>query len=149
MEPVERNRPLAGRKAALVATLTFLSWLGAYVHTTLELGLPVWRPENSGPALVGLVLFLGWWRQPLRRGLWRWLLLAWTVVGHLLLGAVLSVLPLPLWPFLPEQSLAHYLSHALYAAAQLPLIWVLWQEHRVDRAQLKTGSNAKELRWTD
>jgi hypothetical protein len=146
---VIRIRSFVGNKAALVATLAFLSWLGAYVHTTLELALPVWRPENSVPALVGLVLFLGWWRQADRRGLWRWLLLAWTVGGHLMLGAVLSVLPLPLWPFLPEQSLTHYLSHALYAAAQLPLIWVLWQEHRADRARLETGPDVKEIQWTD
>lgn len=108
-----------------VAAFTFLSWLGAYIHTTQELALPVWRPENSFPALVGLVLYLGWWRQPQRRRLWAWLLLAWTAVGHLLLGAILSVLPLPLWPFTPEQSLNHYFSHLIYAVAQAPLIVVL------------------------
>ncbi len=117
-------------KTALIGTLTFLSWLGAYIHTTLELQLPVWRPENSVPALIGLLLFLGSWRQPHRRRLWIWLLLGWTVVGHLLLGALFSVLPLPLWPFVPEQSAGHYLSHVIYGVAQLPLIWVLWQELR-------------------
>lgn len=117
-------------KTALVGALTLLSWLGAYIHTTIELQLPVWRPENSLPALVGLVLFLGWWRQPHRRRLWTWLLLAWTAGAHLLLGAVLSVVPLPLWPFYPEQSAGHYVSHVIYGVAQLPLIWVLWQEIR-------------------
>jgi hypothetical protein len=117
-------------KSAQVAALTLLSWLGAYVHTTLELQLPVWRPENSVPALVGLVLYLGWWRQAQRRRLWTWLLLAWTAGGHLLLGALFSVLPLPLLPFVPEQSAGHYLSHVIYGVAQLPLIWVLWQEIR-------------------
>lgn len=115
-------------KSAQVAALTLLSWLGAYAHTTLELQLPVWRPENSVPALIGLVLFLGWWRQAQRRRLWTWLLLAWTAGGHLLLGALFSVLPLPLLPFVPEQSAGHYLSHVIYGVAQLPLIWVLWQE---------------------
>ncbi|HSM57505.1 MAG TPA: hypothetical protein VK879_15240 [Candidatus Sulfomarinibacteraceae bacterium] len=115
-------------RTALVAALTLLSWLGAYIHTTLELQLPVWSPENSVPALVGLALFLGWWRQPRRRRLWSILLLAWTAGAHLLIGAVLSVLPLPLWPFYPEQSVAHYLSHAIYAATQLPLIGVLWRD---------------------
>lgn len=113
---------------ALLAALTFLSWLGAYIHTTIELQLPIWRPENSVPALIGLVLFLAWWRQPPRRRLWAGLLLAWTVGGHLLLGAILSVLPLPLWPFYPEQSAVHYFSHVIYGVAQLPLIWLLWQE---------------------
>lgn len=111
--------------SALVAALTFLSWLGAYIHTTLELALPIWRPENSFPAVVALALYLGWWQQPQRRRTWTWLLLAWTAGAHLLTGAVFSVLPLPIWPFTPEQSAAHYLSHVIYGAAQLPLIWVL------------------------
>jgi hypothetical protein len=112
----------------LVAALTFLSWLGAYVHTILELQLPVWAPENSVPALIGFLLFLGWWKGPGKRRFWIWALLGWTVIAHLLVGALLSVLPLPLWPFYPEQSLEHYLSHLFYAVTQLPLAWVLWQE---------------------
>lgn len=114
----------------MIGALTFLSWLGAYIHTTMELQLPVWRPENSGPALVGLVLFLGWWRDPQRRRFWTWLLLAWTAGGHLVAGALLSVLPLPLWPFVPEQSAGHYFSHVIYGIAQLPLIWVLLKDIR-------------------
>ncbi len=113
---------------AQVAALTLLSWLGAYIHTTMELQLPIWQPENSFPALVALVLFLGWWRQPQRRRLWTWLLLGWTIGAHLLMGALLSILPLPLWPFYPEQSAAHYFSHLIYGVAQAPLIWVLWKE---------------------
>lgn len=118
---------------AWLAALTVVSWLGAYIHTTMELALPVWRAENSIPAVVGLALFFAWWRQPQRRQLWSWLLLAWTAGGHLLLGAVLSVLPLPLWPFVPEQSLSHYFSHLIYAAAQLPLIVVLLLQIRGDQ----------------
>ena len=125
-----QSAPNDERKIVLIAVLTFLSWLGAYLHTTFELQLPVWRPENSVPALVGLVLFLGWWRQSQRRDVWAWLLLAWTGGGHLLLGALLSVLPLPFLPFVPEQSAGHYFSHVIYGIAQLPLIWVLWAEIR-------------------
>lgn len=121
-------RHAAQTNPTLLAGLVFLSWLGAYIHTTWELSLPLWRWENSFPALVGLLLFLGWWQQPQRGRLWVGLLLGWTAVAHLLIGAVLSVLPTPLWPFYPEQSLAHYLSHVGYGAAQLPLIWVLWRE---------------------
>lgn len=111
--------------AVPLAVLVFLSWLGSYIHTTMELALPIWRPENSIPAIVGLTLFLGWWRQPEQRRRWAWLLLAWTAGGHLILGALLSVIPLPIWPFTPEQSLAHYVSHLIYAVAQAPLILVL------------------------
>lgn len=115
-------------KVVVVAWLTFLSWLGAYIHTTLELQLPVWRPENSGPALVGLLLFLAWWRHPNRRRSWAGLLFGWTFFAHLILGAILSAIPTPFWPFYPEQSLSHYLSHVIYGVAQLPLIWVLFRE---------------------
>lgn len=117
-------------KSVLVAVLLFLSWAGAYIHTTIELQLPVWRPENGIPALIGLGLFLGWRRQPQRRRLWTWLLLAWTAGAHLFVGALLSVIPLPVWPFVPEQSAGHYISHVIYGIAQLPLIWVLWQALR-------------------
>jgi hypothetical protein len=118
--------PTTGQNSiGLVAALVFLSWLGSYIHTTLELALPVWRPENSVPALVAIVLLAGWWKQPQQRKTWTRLLLVWTVGGHLLLGALLSAVPLPLWPFYPEQSLSHYLSHIIYGAAQLPLIWLL------------------------
>ena len=41
------------------------------------------------------------------------LLLAWALL-NLLGGAVLSVLPLPFLPFVPEQSLRHYSFHLLY-----------------------------------
>lgn len=115
-------------KTVLLAALTLLSWIGLYIHTTIELQLPIWRPENSVPALVGLLLFLGWRRQPDRRRLWAGLLLGWTVIAHLLLGAILSIVPLPLWPFVPEQTAVHYFAHVIYGVAQLPLIWVLWQE---------------------
>lgn len=118
--------------AVQLAALTFLSWLGSYIHTTMELALPVWRAENSIPAIVGFALFLGWWRQPKQRQRWARMLLVWTAGGHLLLGAILSVLPLELWPFAPEQSLSHYVSHLIYALAQVPLIAVLLLQIRKD-----------------
>lgn len=37
-------------------------------------------------------------------------------------GGLLSVLPLPLWPYQPQQSLRHYTVHALYAVLQVPLL---------------------------
>ena len=90
--------------------------------------MPFYRPEYIFPSLISLLLFLGWWKQPQRRRLWGRLLLAWTGI-HLLVGAILSVLPLPIWPFYPEQSLRHYFSHVIYGIAQLPLMWVLWKRN--------------------
>jgi hypothetical protein len=49
---------------------------------------------------------------------------------HLVGGGIISVLPLPFLPFYPEQRLAHYAAHALYAIAQLPLIVLLIGQRR-------------------
>jgi hypothetical protein len=51
------------------------------------------------------------------------LLLAWPVL-NLVGGGILSVLPLGLFPFTPEQSLGHYAIHVVYGVTQLPLIVV-------------------------
>ena len=110
------------------AALT-VSWLGEYLHN--RLGLPrlaPLSPENSLPALAAAALLVSWWLLPRRPGrpaapdrLWAALLLVWGLL-HLLGGAVLSVLPLPVWSFQPAQTASHYAAHALYGAAQLPLI---------------------------
>ena len=52
------------------------------------------------------------------------ILLAWSIL-HLVGGGILSVLPLPIWPYEPAQTMTHYAMHLLYGAAQLPLIWLL------------------------
>jgi phosphatidylserine synthase len=118
------------QRVGLVAAATFLSWLGLVIHNTMELGAPPWSWESGVPAVVALVLFLGWWQHAAAGRVWGWLLWGWTLFAHLLLGALLSVLPLPLWPFSPEQSISHYLAHVIYAVAQLPLLWLLWRDLR-------------------
>ena len=50
-------------------------------------------------------------------------LLGWALL-HLVGGGILSVLPLGLFPFTPEQSLGHYGAHVVYAVAQVPLVLV-------------------------
>jgi len=58
-----------------------------------------------------------------------WLLLAWGWL-HLVGGAVLSVLPLPILPFRPAQTVYHYAFHVLYGAAQIPLLITLSHRSR-------------------
>lgn len=40
-----------------------------------------------------------------------------------LLGAILTVYPFDFLPFIPEQSLNHYISHLLFGMLQLPLLY--------------------------
>ena len=104
-----------------VAALMALSWLGLVVHNALSLpALTLLSPQNSLNALIAVGLIIGW--QLLRRQrVAAVLLLGWGAV-HLVGGAVVSVIPFGFLPFVPEQTLAHYLAHAVYGLAQLPLI---------------------------
>jgi hypothetical protein len=105
---------------ALVMIAAVVSWLGLYLHNVADLpGQTLLSPESALPAVV-LLLPAGVWFTRYRRlaaGLfqgWVWL--------HLVGGAILSVLPLPILPFRPEQSLHHYAFHVVYGLAQVPLL---------------------------
>lgn len=116
------------RPVSRMAMFTAVSWLGMFIHNMIELPLTVLSPENSLPTLVSIVLFLGWWLSPYRR-LMATMLLGWALL-HLIVGGIFSVLPLPIWPFYPEQTAGHYLTHAIYSVAQLPLIALLISQLR-------------------
>lgn len=108
------------RWASWIAASTALAWLGFFIHNVAELpGQSLFSPETGLPTLVTLVLFLAWWCFPARQGA-LWLLFGWGLLN--LLGGALSVLPFPFLPFYPEQSVRHYFFHAVYGAAQLPLL---------------------------
>lgn len=89
----------------------------------IEFGRPV--IENSG--VVAVILVAGAWAWsslPKHRRIMRGSLLA--LVGVFLLGgAIASVLPLPIWPFEPDQGAGHYLVHALWAGALGMTAWTL------------------------
>ena len=119
----------ADRSLGLVAALLALSWLGLFVHNSIELpSLNLLSPENSLPALVAVLLFAGWWLLPTRR-LAAALLLVWGLL-HLVGGAIVTVIPFSFLPFVPEQDFIHYFAHFLYGLAQLPLIGVMIQQMR-------------------
>jgi hypothetical protein len=102
--------------------LVGLSWAGA-IHKWMELpALGLTRPEFTIPTAISLLLLFAWLWLPDARRVWCRLIFAWALI-HLAVGGVLFVHPLGIWPFVPEQSLEHYLSHGLYAALQLPLLW--------------------------
>jgi hypothetical protein len=103
-----------------VVAVSSLSWLGLVVHNLAELTGPArLGPATLVPTAVYPLLTAGWLSR-LRR-VAAWLLLGWGWL-HAIGGGLLSVLPLPLWPYQPEQSLRHYAVHALYAVLQVPLL---------------------------
>lgn len=119
----------ADRSPASVAALLALSWLGLFAHNSIELpSLDLLSSENSLPALVAILLFVGWWLLP-ARGLAAALLLVWGLL-HLVGGAIVTVIPFSFLPFFPEQDFAHYFAHFLYGLAQLPLVWIMLRRLR-------------------
>jgi hypothetical protein len=104
-----------------VAGALSVSYLGIWVHELYR--VPASRgftPEGLLSLLLPAILFfLAWWRFPRHvapiAAMW--------ALGLLhLVGAVVTVLPLTFLPFKPEQTVAHYLVHVVYAAAQIPLL---------------------------
>lgn len=101
-----------------------VSAFGAWLHNVAE-GIPTASIETASTLLPPVLLALWWWRGG-GEVLW-WATLVWVFALNVVGGAILSVLPLPIWPFVPDQGLGHYLAHLLYAVTQIPALVVLWQ----------------------
>ena len=111
--------PLSGSWPVCAAAA--ISSLGFLVHNVADLpGQTLLSPETLVPSLVTAALVIAYaagWRRVAAVGL-----LVWATLN--LVGGALSVLPLPVLPFEPEQTLRHYSFHALYALTQIPLMVV-------------------------
>jgi hypothetical protein len=127
------DRPLPSAAAAVLASATAAAGMAA--HNVLEFGPGfLVDPQTLIPlAIFGLLALLAW-AKPANAAS-QALLLAWGVL-NLAGGGILSVVPLGLFPFQPEQSLGHYAIHVVYAVAQLPLIVI------AGRALRRRGSQA-------
>ncbi|GIG55903.1 hypothetical protein Lfu02_02750 [Longispora fulva] len=113
--------------AVAVPAAVVVSLAGLYVHNVNDLpGQTATSPETLYPALVALGLLAAWWWGP--RPLTTYCLAGWGWIH--LVGGALSVLPLPVLPFEPEQTVRHYAFHVGYALAQLPLIVLTIRELR-------------------
>ena len=120
---IDAVAPVPPRTVQLVAALTLVSWFGMIVHDRISFpDLSLLAPEVVLPTLVSVALFAAWWAWPGRLSFG--FLLGWTLL-HFAVGGLLSVLPWPFLPFVPEQTLQHYIAHAVYAACQVPLLAVL------------------------
>jgi hypothetical protein len=97
-----------------------IGWVGLFVHNLADLpGQSFLSPESIIPLLVTALLVAGWF-TPVRYAA-TVALLCWGLLNFVG-GGVLSVLPLPFLPFVPEQTPSHYLFHGVYALAQVPLV---------------------------
>lgn len=126
MPPWTADRP--GPRTSLGAAA--LSAGGHVVHNLAEFPPAVLLgPETLVP--VGITALLAWAmvRRP-RRGVFL-AAAVWAAVVVVVGGT--TVLPLPVWPFDPPQTLGHYAAHLVYAAAQLPLLWVGWRGYLTGR----------------
>jgi hypothetical protein len=117
------------RTVRLVAALTVLSWFGMIIHDRISLPeLSLLSPDVVLPTIVSAALVAAWWAWPGRLSFG--LLFGWTML-HFAVGGLVSVLPWPFLPFVPEQTIQHYIAHALYAGCQLPLLFVLFRHRPV------------------
>ncbi|MEA2549814.1 MAG: hypothetical protein QOE42_2412 [Chloroflexota bacterium] len=109
--------------ALAVGLATVVAAGGMVAHNVFEFGLAfVVNAETVIPLAVFAVLALLALARP-ADGVAHLLVLVWALL-NLVGGGILSVLPLGLLPFQPEQSLGHYAVHVVYAGAQIPLIVV-------------------------
>jgi len=110
------------RWIALVLGTTAVAWSGFILHNVADLPRQtLGSPESLYPTIVTVALVV-LWLVPATRTAATWALLAWFAL-HLVGGGILSVLPIGLFPFDPEQSLRHYAFHGVYIATQVPLVW--------------------------
>ena len=122
----------------VVALAVALAWLGLLIHNAVEFpNMALSRPEYSAPALAWLALFLTWLLVH-HAGWPSNLLFAWGTIS--LAGAVITVLPLPILPFRPEQSLRHYGVHIIYAVTQLPILRLMWKTLHAERTKGPKGA---------
>lgn len=109
--------------AAAVVLASAVAVAGMVAHNVLEFGPGfLGSTETLIPVAIFVLLALAAHAAP-ASVVARIALLAWALL-NLVGGGILSVLPLGLLPFAPEQSLGHYGAHVIYGAAQLPLVFV-------------------------
>lgn len=106
-------------RVAMGAALT-LSAASMLAHNLYELPLSPIDLENSGPITFAAILGVAYALRPDTTAVAA-AVLGWGVL-NLVIGGIVSVLPLSILPFVPEQSITHYAAHVVYAVGQIPLV---------------------------
>jgi hypothetical protein len=128
---------------AVVVAATAVAWAGFFIHNIADLpGQTIVSAESLFPTLIWIAA-LTLWLVPRTRAAGAWMLSVWAAVN--LVGGALSVLPLPVLPFTPEQTATHYAYHALYAATQIPLLiaTIRWLRQRARARTLRTSDHGR------
>ena len=134
MRPVSRG--------AMAAALT-VSALSMLAHNLYELPLTPIDLENSGPIGFAVILGVAYALRPDSKAV-ATTALGWGVL-NLVIGGMVSVLPLPILPFVPEQSVTHYGAHVVYTLGQIPLVVLCYRALRAP-ADTSTASPAEGVR---
>ncbi|MDQ6876738.1 MAG: hypothetical protein M3082_03370 [Candidatus Dormibacteraeota bacterium] len=119
-----------------VIVATAVSWLGLWVHELHRVPrLLGFTPDGDLfmlPIATGLAF---WWSRSRGTPAARAVAIYATVN---LVGAVVTILPMGWLPFVPDQTVAHYAAHVIYAVCQLPLLTlaILQLQRRRDRKNL-------------
>ena len=108
-------------RIAMAAALT-VSAASMLAHNLYELPLSPIDLQNSGPVAFAAILGIASAAWPRSRSI-LWATVAWGLL-NLVIGGIVTVLPLPILPFVPEQTLSHYAAHVVYAVGQVPLVLV-------------------------
>ena len=118
-------RPVS--RVAMAAALT-VSAGSMLAHNLYELPLSPLDAENSGPIAFAAALGVAYALRPDSRALAA-AALGWGVL-NLVIGGVVSVLPLSILPFVPEQSVSHDGAHVVYTLGQVPLVVLAYRALR-------------------
>ncbi|MCC3297147.1 hypothetical protein [Arthrobacter caoxuetaonis] len=125
---------MASSRNLWLPAFTVLSWTGLFLHNVADLpGQSILSAESGLPLLLAAAL-IALWFTPLRAAA-AWGMLVWAVLNTA--GAVFTVLPLPVLPFDPAQTLRHYSFHFLYLLTQLPLL--IASARWIKRAKARRG----------
>jgi hypothetical protein len=118
-------RPVS--RAAMAAALS-ASALSMLAHNLYELPLSPLDLENAGPIGIAVLLGVAYALRPGSRAVAA-AAIGWGVL-NLVIGGIVSVLPLVILPFVPEQSIAHYGAHVVYTLGQVPLVVLAYRALR-------------------
>jgi hypothetical protein len=135
---IDRPRPSA---RAIYAT-SALAAGGMLAHNVLELG-PAFLVDPQTLIPLGIFAILAILAAQETAGRAAWTALFGSALLNLVAGGILSVLPIGLFPFQPEQSMGHYVVHVMYTVTGLPLVVVAWSGIRASGTR-RSGASAPE-----